>query len=65
MHNSPRNNIRGYVDLSSKKDWNMLPMLKLFQKADLYSKKDELNEEFDYELFDNLIDKYIGEFIQM
>ena len=40
-------------------------MLKLFQKADLYSKKDELNEEFDYELFDNLIDKYIGEFIQM
>ncbi len=62
---SPRNNIRGYVDLSSKKDWNMLPMLKLFQKADLYSKKDELNEEFDYELFDNLIDKYIGEFIQM
>ena len=30
---SPRNNIRGYVDLSSKKDWNMLPMLKLFQKS--------------------------------
>ncbi len=62
---SPRNNIRGYVEFSSKKDWNMLPMLKLFQKADLYSKKDDLNDRFDYELFDNLIDKYIGEFIQM
>ncbi len=35
---TPRNGIRGYTNLANKKDWYMLPLLKAFQKADLYSK---------------------------
>lgn len=60
---SPKNNIRGYESLSSEKDWRLLPLLKLFQRADLYSKKDEIEQKFNYELFDNLITKYIPEYI--
>jgi len=35
---TPRNNVCGYSDLASNYDWKMLPLLKAFQKADLYSK---------------------------
>ena len=40
----------------------LLPLLKLFQRAHLYS-KDEIEQKFNYELFDNLITKYIPEYI--
>jgi inositol oxygenase len=35
---TPRNNKRGYTEFANEKDWKMLPLLKAFQKADLYSK---------------------------
>ena len=35
---SPKKGIRGYTHLASDWDWYMLPLLKAFQKADLYSK---------------------------
>jgi len=35
---SPKNGVRGYQHLANEFDWKMLPLLKLFQKADLYSK---------------------------
>lgn len=62
---TPRNNIRGYESLANEKDWKYLPLLKLFQKSDLYSKKNDLNQTFDRTLFDLLINKYTGDFIQM
>jgi inositol oxygenase len=36
---TPRNGIRGYEELANKVDWLRLPLLKAFQKSDLYSKK--------------------------
>jgi len=60
---TPKNNIRGYEYLASELDWKYLPLLKLFQKADLYSKKNEIQQEFNYELFDKLLNKYIPNYI--
>ena len=37
-HNPKNSSIRGYTNLASMYDWKMLPLLKAFQKADLYSK---------------------------
>jgi len=43
---------RGYIDLASDYDWKMLPLLKAFQKSDLYSKThilpkiDEIKKEY-------------------
>ena len=56
---TPRNNIRGYTDLANDTDWNYLPLLKLFQKFDLYSKDDSNIDSFNYKYYDDLIDKYI------
>lgn len=56
---TPKNNIRGYEYLANETDWKYLPLLKLFQKSDLYSKKNDFNKNFDVDYFDNLIDKYI------
>lgn len=57
---SPRNNIRGYEYLASEHDWKMLPLLKLFQKTDLYSKDLELpNIKKIKKYYNNLINKYI------
>jgi len=39
-HN-PKNGIRAYTHLADEKDWKMLPLLKFFQKCDLYSKIEE------------------------
>jgi inositol oxygenase len=56
---SPRNFIRGYTKFASELDWKMLPLLKAFQKADLYSKTreiqsiDKIKKEFKY--LDNII----------
>ena len=35
---TPKNNIQGYTNFANNYDWYMLPLLKLFQKSDLYSK---------------------------
>ena len=43
---SPKNGVRGYQHLANDFDWKMLPLLKLFQKADLYS-NDETNSKID------------------
>ena len=56
---SPRNGIRGYTNLASDEDWKNLPLLKLFQKTDLYSKKDILPNIKDLEPFyQKLFEKY-------
>jgi inositol oxygenase len=39
---TPRNGFRGYSKLANDYDWYMLPLLKLFQKSDLYSKNNKM-----------------------
>lgn len=39
---TPQTGGHGYQTLASKRDWHLLPLLKAFQKADLYSKLPEL-----------------------
>ncbi len=39
---TPQSGVQGYRELASEKDWHYLPLLKAFQKADLYSKLPEL-----------------------
>lgn len=57
---TPKNNlIRGYTYFANKEDWRMLPLLKAFQKSDLYSKISKVpNMEQIYEIFNPLIEKY-------
>ena len=58
-HNCTKNSCskRGYVELADDYDWYMLPLLKAFQKSDLYSKThlmpkiDKIKEEYN-KLFD-------------
>ena len=60
---TPKNSyIRGYTYLADEHDWYMLPLLKVFQKADLYSKIDESPIDLKElkEIFDPVITKYIG-----
>lgn len=56
---TPNNNNRGYEKLANHYDWYMLPLLKLFQKSDLYSKTRDIPGE--NEIINNLtplIEKY-------
>ncbi len=39
---TPQNGVMAYTELASDFDWLMLPLLKAFQKADLYSKTPDL-----------------------
>lgn len=39
---TPQNGTMAYTELASEYDWLMLPLLKAFQKADLYSKSPDL-----------------------
>lgn len=56
---SPTNNNRGYTKIASDWDWKMLPLLKAFQKADLYSKTRVLPDIEDIKKnYDNLVRKY-------
>ena len=58
---SPKNSsIRGYTYFANDYDWEMLPLLKAFQKTDLYSKKNYINLEQIGSIFNPLIEKYIG-----
>tara|TARA_B100000575_G_scaffold294645_1_gene312604 strand:- start:3313 stop:4245 length:933 start_codon:yes stop_codon:yes gene_type:complete len=57
---TPNNGIRGYTDYASTYDWYMLPLLKCFQKADLYSKNKNIpNISHIKNTYRNLILKYI------
>lgn len=57
---SPRNGVRGYEELASDNDWIMLPLLKAFQKSDLYSKKDELPNKKELQSFYlDLIERFV------
>ena len=57
---SPRNGPRGYEELASEKDWSLLPLLKAFQKSDLYSKKGNIpNRDELREYYYGLIRKFI------
>lgn len=62
---TPRNNIRGYEDLANDNDWKYLPLLKLFQKFDLYSKSDSEKNNFNYNYYDDLIEKYLPNFVYL
>ena len=52
---------RGYQELASEYDWYMLPLLKAFQKSDLYSKTKNIPsyQEIRNE-YDKLINKYFN-----
>ena len=56
---TPKNNKRGYTKYANKIDWINLPLLKILQKADLYSKSSDVPNFEDYkEEIYNLINKY-------
>lgn len=57
---TPRNGIRGYEELASPRDWHLLPLLKMFQTSDLYSKKTVLPdikqlENYYFGLFEHFV----------
>ena len=57
---TPSNGIMGYKHLANHKDWYMLPLLKCFQKADLYSKTPNIPDKNSIKtIYDTLIHKYI------
>ena len=57
---TPRNGIRGYTRFASAKDWAMLPLLKAFQRADLYSKTEVVpTVDAIRDMYRALVDKYI------
>ena len=57
---TPSNGIRGYTHLANENDWYMLPLLKCFQKADLYSKTENVPDTKSIIMqYDGLIEKYI------
>lgn len=58
---TPRNCIRGYTQYANEDDWINLPLLKIFQKSDLYSKTRDIPKFEDYknEIYD-LINTYCG-----
>ncbi len=57
---TPQTGSIGYQELASEKDWYLLPLLKVFQKADLYSKLPELSSKnLLEEKYKHLLNKYI------
>ena len=57
---TPRNGVRAYTNLANETDWKNLPLLKLFQKNDLYSKTEDLPNISSLEsYYKNLTYKYI------
>ena len=49
-----------YLELASEKDWYYLPLLKLFQQSDLYSKTNIMpNIDSIEHYYNNLINLYI------
>ena len=57
---SPNNFDRGYKNLANDFDWYMLPLLKYFQKSDLYSKSRDIPDRKEIiTRFSPIIEKYI------
>jgi len=57
---SPKAGERGYTRVANRNDWLMLPLLKLFQKSDLYSKAAEVPDIKKLEpYYEGLIRKFI------
>jgi len=57
---SPRNEKIGYQYLASEKDWYMLPLLKVFQKSDLYSKSENIQNIESIKIkYERIINKFI------
>ena len=54
----PWHNRLGYAELAAEEDWRLLPLLKFFQRSDLYSKHDELDA--DLERFRDVLDEYLA-----
>ena len=60
-HSPPDNLDRGYINLANDFDWYMLPLLKFFQKSDLYSKSRNIPSFIEIKNeFSKLIEKYIN-----
>ena len=58
-HSPPEDQTRGYVTLASDKDWKFLPLLKMFSKGDLYSKRPDLPAvDILEKRYNDLIEKY-------
>ncbi len=58
---TPRNGYRGYHILANDYDWYMLPLLKIFQKSDLYSKNNNTcNISNIKKMYNPLIKKYLN-----
>lgn len=56
---TPSNGIRGYTHLANHYDWLMLPLLKCLQKADLYSKSNDIPDDLEIKhKYEPLIRKY-------
>lgn len=56
---TPSNGIRGYKHLANHYDWLMLPLLKCLQKADLYSKSNNIpNKSEIKDKYNDLVSKY-------
>jgi len=59
------NKKRGYTHLASSYDWKMLPLLKMFQRSDLYSKNDNIPEINQIKKkYQPLVAKYMSELIK-
>ncbi|AJI75081.1 hypothetical protein BZ13_266 [Francisella philomiragia subsp. philomiragia ATCC 25015] len=59
---TPQTGGHAYQELANEKDWLLLPLLKAFQKADLYSKLPELPPKDVLEIkYKTLLDKWIPE----
>ncbi len=57
---TPSNHKFGYANLASCYDWYMLPLLKIFQKSDLYSKSSSIPDlEEIKDIYNRLINKYL------
>lgn len=54
---TPKNNIQGYINFANNYDWYMLPLLKLFQKSDLYSKSTTIPAQY-HTKYLQLLQKY-------
>ena len=61
-HSPEPGHARGYTRFANEKDWRLLPLLKLFQSADLYSKvssEDDRDSAPVKAYYDRLIDTYL------
>ena len=56
---------RGYTRFASARDWHLLPLLKMFQSADLYSKAGPTVDSSVAEHYENLLHTYLPTFASL